>query len=141
MASILKVDDLRGNTAAGNITITSEGGSATMQLQQGLCKSWIYFEQSGTHEAYDSFNIASITDAGTGRSYPVAFTNNMDSANYGGTIFQSGSTTANNYLYFGNHYTGSFGTKTSASYGVRAYAASSDVDTGDFNVVIQGDLA
>ena len=36
MASILKVDDLRGNTAAGNITITSEGSSATMQLQQGL---------------------------------------------------------------------------------------------------------
>ena len=41
MASILKVDDLRGNTAAGNITITSEGGAATMQLQQGVAKAWI----------------------------------------------------------------------------------------------------
>ena len=139
MASILKVDDLRGNTAAGNITITSEGGSATMQLQQGLCKSWIYFEQSGTHEAYDSFNIASITDAGTGRSYPVAFTSNMGNANYSGTIFQSGSATVNDYLYFGNNYTGSFGTKTSASYGVRGYAGT-DQDVGDFHVVIQGDL-
>jgi hypothetical protein len=42
MASILKVDDLRGNTSAGDITITSEGGSATMQLQQGLEKAWAY---------------------------------------------------------------------------------------------------
>ena len=41
MASILKVDDLRGNTAAGNVTITSEGGSATMQLQQGVAKFWV----------------------------------------------------------------------------------------------------
>ena len=140
MSTIL-VNTLTGTSTAGSIAVTGEGNSTTTNLQQGLCKSWIYFEQSGTHEAYDSFNIASITDAGTGRSYPIAFTNNMDSANYSGTIFQSGSTTANNYLYFGNHYTGSFGTKTTASYGVRAYAASSDVDTGDFNVVIQGDLA
>ncbi len=42
MASILKVDDLRGNTAAGNITITSEGGAATMQLQQGVAKAWFF---------------------------------------------------------------------------------------------------
>ena len=41
MAGILKVDDLRGNTSAGDITITSEGGSATMQLQQGVLKHGI----------------------------------------------------------------------------------------------------
>ena len=57
MASILKVDDLRGNTAAGNITITSEGGAATMQLQQGLCKSWCYFNGTLTTPTLeDSFN-------------------------------------------------------------------------------------
>ena len=135
----LKTDKLTGKTTAGSISVVGEGNSTTTNLQQGLCKSWIYFEQSGTHEAYDSFNIASITDAGTGRSYPVAFTNNMGSANYSGTIFQSGSATVNDYLYFGNNYTGSFGTKTSASYGVRGYAGT-DQDVGDFHVVIQGDL-
>ena len=33
MASILKVDEMQGVTSAGNITITSEGGSATQSLQ------------------------------------------------------------------------------------------------------------
>jgi hypothetical protein len=30
MASILKVDSMQGVTSAGDITITSEGGAATM---------------------------------------------------------------------------------------------------------------
>ena len=81
MASILKVDDLRGNTAAGNITITSEGGAATMQLQQGLVKFWVNAVQTSTHTANDSLNIASLTDNGTGRT-ELGFTNNMNNANY-----------------------------------------------------------
>jgi len=51
MASILKVDDLRGNTAAGNITITGEGGAATMQLQQGVMKCWLTWRS--TSNTYD----------------------------------------------------------------------------------------
>jgi len=79
MASILKVDDLRGNTAAGNITITSEGGSATMQLQQGLTKAWL----RGTASAGvgDSLNISSGTDHGTG-DYSYATTNAFTSVEY-----------------------------------------------------------
>ena len=79
MASILKVDDLRGNTAAGNITITSEGGAATMQLQQGVAKQWCAVDQTG-FTVNDSFNTASVTDNGTGDFNPN-FTNNMGSAN------------------------------------------------------------
>ena len=79
MASILKVDDLRGNTAAGNITITSEGGSATMQLQQGLIKAWFQFESDASIE--DSLNIDSVTDNGTG-SFTQNFTNNMANSDY-----------------------------------------------------------
>jgi hypothetical protein len=37
MSTIL-VDNLTGKTSAGDITVTSEGGAATMQLQQGLAK-------------------------------------------------------------------------------------------------------
>ena len=88
MASILKVDDLRGNTSAGDITITSEGGSATMQLQQGVVKAWAAFEQSGTHSVYDDFNFSSLSDLGTGQTRWV-FTNNMDNVNYA-TIGMSG---------------------------------------------------
>jgi len=80
MASILKVDDLRGNTAAGNITITSEGGSATMQLQQGLVKAWA--DINGDSDAFrDSFNATSMTDNGTA-DYSMQVTNSLSNANY-----------------------------------------------------------
>jgi len=80
MASILKVDDLRGNTSAGDITITSEGGSATMQLQQGLLKSFVTFDSSTAVQ--DSFNIASLTDNGTGDTSQT-ITNAMSNTDYG----------------------------------------------------------
>ena len=132
---------MAGTLIADTLTHSTAGSIATNYVVEGSCKSWIYFEQAGTHEAYDSFNISSITDAGTGRSYPVSFTTNLGNANYAGTTFQSGSSTANNYLYFSNQFVGGFGNKTSSQYGVRAYASSGDIDVGDFNVVIQGDLA
>ena len=81
MASILKVDDLRGNTAAGNITITSEGGSATMQLQQGLGKVWFHFDGTSTAAIDDSFNVSSLDDDGTGQ-YGINYTNNMSGSHY-----------------------------------------------------------
>lgn len=85
MASILKVDDLRGNTSAGNITITSEGGAATQSLQQGLTKAWINFDgtaATGTADltgVADSFNVVSVVDNGTG-NYTVGYTSNFSNA-------------------------------------------------------------
>lgn len=137
--SEIKVDSLTGKTTAGNITVTSEGGAVTMQLQQGLTKAWMYWEQISTHEAYDSFNIASITDAGTGRSYPIAFTNSMSDGNYSGSFLQNGSSSVG-YLYFSNNYAGSFSEKTSASFGCRAYS-SADIDAAELNVTVVGGLA
>ena len=84
MASILKVDDLRGNTAAGNITITSEGGSATMQLQQGLAKAWMQLNGTGTIAVQDSFNTSSVTDNTSG-DYQQNYTNALSNDNYSGT--------------------------------------------------------
>lgn len=82
MASILKVDDLRGNTSAGDITITSEGGSATMQLQQGVTKQWTNINgNSGTPSVRESFNNSSLTDNGTG-DYTLALSSSMDNVNY-----------------------------------------------------------
>jgi hypothetical protein len=81
MASILKVDDLRGNTSAGNITITSEGGAATMQLQQGVAKMWHNIAGSGTVTTSDSFNVSSVSDMATG-GYKSNLTNNMNNIVY-----------------------------------------------------------
>ena len=77
MSSIL-VDNLTGKTTAGNVTVTSEGGAATMQLQQGLCKAWAAYGSSGT-TFQDSFNFSSATDNTNGDytfTYTNAFSNN-----------------------------------------------------------------
>ena len=42
------VNKLTGKTSAGDIDVVSEGGNATMQLQQGLAKAWVNFVGTGT---------------------------------------------------------------------------------------------
>ena len=73
MASLLKVDALTGVTTAGSISVTGEGNSTTTNLQQGLCKVWSRFNGS-SFAGVDSFNQASLIDAGTG-IYQVNMTN------------------------------------------------------------------
>ena len=92
MASILKVDELQGIVSAGDITVTSEGGSATQSLQQGLAKAWVNFNGTSTVAIRESGNVSSITDNGTGY-YTVNFTTAMPDANYSAvaSCFQSGS--------------------------------------------------
>ena len=79
MASILKVDEMQGVTSAGDITITSEGGSATMQLQQGVAKAWVH--ASGGAVQNDTFNVSGGTDHGTG-DYSHTITNPFSNLNY-----------------------------------------------------------
>ena len=76
--SILKADALQGKTAAGDIDVTSEGGAATMQLQQGLAKAWVRINGIAA-TIDDSLNCGSLTDNGTG-DYSVARVNSMSSA-------------------------------------------------------------
>lgn len=79
--SEIKVDDLTGKTSAGDITVTSEGGAATMQLQQGLAKMWATINQS-SFSILDSINVSSASDDGTG-VFTVTRSNNMSNSNYG----------------------------------------------------------
>ena len=81
MASILKVDELRGIVSAGDITVTSEGGAATQSLQQGLAKVWVNLNGTGTIATRDSFSVASVVDNGTG-AYTINFSNTMNNSNY-----------------------------------------------------------
>jgi len=81
MASILKVNTLTGVTTAGSIVVTGEGNSTTTNLQQGLCKYWCDWDQSGTISVYDSFNHASITDDATSLT-TLSFTSDFASTNY-----------------------------------------------------------
>jgi hypothetical protein len=81
MASILKVDALQGITAAGDITVTSEGGTATQSLQQGLAKSWVNFNGTGTVAIRDSLNTSAISDRGTGQ-YTVNNSASFNNTNF-----------------------------------------------------------
>jgi len=66
MASILKVDDLRGNTSAGDITITKN--SVTYSLQDVLPHTYTLYDHQNT--AIDlSLNVSSVTDESTGNFY------------------------------------------------------------------------
>ena len=81
MTSQLNVDTIKGKSTAGSITIQGEG-SATTNLQQGLVKVWLHYDQkgdSGSTQALDSFNVGSITDSATGQ-YEVNVTNNFNNA-------------------------------------------------------------
>ena len=77
----IAVDTIKGNASAGSMTIVGEGGSNTTNLQQGLTKAWIEFNNTGTVAINDSFNYSGITDDGTGQMN-LAFTTNMGNANY-----------------------------------------------------------
>jgi hypothetical protein len=66
MASTLKINTLTGVTTAGSIAVTGEGNSTTTNLQQGLAKAWLNYNQS-TPATVDSFSISSVTDSTTGQ--------------------------------------------------------------------------
>ena len=63
----VQINQLRGIDTAGSITVQGEG-TATTNLQQGLCKMWINWNMGGTASVYDSFNLSSLSDNGTGNA-------------------------------------------------------------------------
>jgi hypothetical protein len=65
MASILKVDNLKGSSTAGEITITLENDESQI-LQQGIAKATANITQAGALNADSSLNITSCVDTSTG---------------------------------------------------------------------------
>ena len=64
--SEIKTDKLTGTSTAGSILVTGEGNSTTTNLQQGLAKHWVRFDQLNSNTIGDTFNNSSFTDVGTG---------------------------------------------------------------------------
>lgn len=130
MSEIL-VNKLTGTSTAGSILVTGEGNSTTTNLQQGLAKTWVNINGTGTIAARDSFNVGSLTDNGTGK-YDINFTNNLGNANYcmvvGGF---GGSGIGSNYATELN---------TTAESNVRSYAGGY-YDADPLQCTAHGDLA
>ena len=138
--STLKTNTLTGTTSAGSIVVTGEGGSTTTNLQQGLCKAFVNFTSITTTATRDSFNISSLTDVGTGKTYPISFTSNMNNDDYSGSYYNNASTTGSAYTNVNNNYAGGFGTRATSSFGTQSFAdALTDSHLND--VLIFGDLA
>lgn len=76
----IKTNTFKGQTTAGSIAVQGEG-TATTNLQQGLAKVWINYQQTSTFVIHDSLNISSVTDGGAGLGDPV-HTNNMSNGKY-----------------------------------------------------------
>ena len=127
--STLKTNTLTGTTSAGSINVTGEGGSTTTNLQQGLAKVWQ--QGQGDSTVTDSFNVASMTDSGTG-IFTTNFTNAMNNA------FYSGLTTGMS----GDHLISNVSATQTGQCKFDHYSQSnSSVDTGLHCVGILGDLA
>ena len=73
------IDTLKGKTTAASIAVQGEG-SATMNLQQGLTKHWVYINQVA-NSLPDSFNISSLTDHATGK-HSVTITSAYGNTDY-----------------------------------------------------------
>ncbi len=132
--SELKVDKFTGVTTAGSIDVTGEGNSTTTNLQQGLAKSWIDLDGTGTISTRDSFNIGSTTDNGTG-SYSPTFSNNMGSINYSTPSSVANEDDAGAYNALG------VVTRATTTYRIDAESSSSNNDSPRLDVAVFGDLA
>ena len=64
----------------GNI---SEANGTATNILSGLAKAWVKFDGTGTPAIDDSFNIASLTDVGTGE-FQLDFTSGMSASTYCG---------------------------------------------------------
>jgi len=125
--STIIADNLTGKTAAGNVTVTSEGGAATFQLQQGLAKAWSYFEDQSVTT---SFNVSSGTDTSAG-VFDLTFTNAFSTDDW------SGQYTHEDHV----NYISASGRATNTLKTVSKNSSNSVVDATDGNVVVHGDLA
>ena len=150
MAGTLTVDNANTDTItgksnsnnmtinAGNITIKGEG-TATTNLQQGLCKQWVHFTGNVNPPAIvDSFNTSTIVDNASG-DYQVTIANDMANVGYSvsGTIaFNATGTTSlpRQGPAVNEHATGSY----------QIYCGSNTTTLGDHAVInaqTMGDLA
>ena len=135
MTSELRVDNLKGSTTGGSINVLGEGTSATTNLQQGLGKCWLRADMNTENTIEDSFNTASISDAGTGNT-SWNITNAL--ANTNGIMSGATARTVNSKI------SGSAGSiaVTTSQFTVRTTAAGSDTSADtEWGVVAHGDLA
>jgi len=132
MASILRVDTLTDASSNNSVPMAT--------VNQGTAKSWADFTMASTPSADDSFNLASITDVGTGKM-GIVVTSVFATVNYAAQGYTNGTT--------GNDFNSTAGlglkqgqsvTTSTSTYEFSAYAGSY-VDAIHNYTLTHGDLA
>jgi len=142
MSSELRVNILRGSTANGNITIQGEGtsnlGGATMQLQQGLVKSWATTADNSSID--DSLNVSTTADTDEKRK-KLALTNPYSSTTtICCTTSGQNTTTLNGSGNFNRHAQAVRGDSTSEIF-LQSLSMTALIDVNISQVQATGDLA
>ena len=134
--STLRTNALEGVDAKNSITIVAGAGNVTTtNVQQGICKVWVQFDGSSSGAAAeDSFNVASMTDVGTG-DYTITIANDMNNAGY--SVPCAGDDRNHNHVTH-TISTGSFGFRCRK--GVEGTTAD-NADTNEASCAAFGDLA
>jgi hypothetical protein len=119
IATTIKATSIADAAGTGPVTLTG----------QAAPKSWLYFNGTSTVSILDSFNISSLTDAGTGQ-YDLTLTNAHTDADWGGfcSLYSSS--------FIGIEHTGA------GTYQIRTYNNStSSADRSSVSAMTMGDLA
>ena len=124
-----------GSTAVhGEAGVTSSGSTClTTNLQQGLAKMWAKATQSD-NSIYDSLNLTSITDDGTGQT-TFTIANDMGNVNY--TMV----TTTQVSDCGGLNAAGTASTATGSCTHQARNTSGTDFDSNPVSVMLHGDLA
>ena len=131
---------MAGKIIADQIEHSTAGSLDTSYVVNGSAKAWVNYTGVSSTSARDSLNISSLTDAGTGNTYPISFVSSMANDDYSGSYYQN-SATATGSGNFQNSYGGGFGSFSTASFGNSAYGSSGSTDSGNNYTTIFGDLA
>ena len=76
---------MAGKIVADTLEHSTAGSVDTQYVVNGSAKAWHKINGTGTISTYDSFNISSIDDDGTGL-YGYNFTNSMNNTDYANTV-------------------------------------------------------
>jgi len=130
----VKIDTIKGKTAAGSITVQGEN-TATTNLQQGLAKAWGNAPGSAA-SINDSFNVTSLTDSSAG-DMRYNLTNNMSATEYSFTVAHQYTTVIGTGAFFDNPITGE-----TSSFRMQHYENGSKADAHKYSGgTLHGDLA
>ena len=124
------------SASANSMTIRGEG-SAQTSIQQGLAKSWLTMDGTGTIGIVDSFNIGGITDVGTG-DYQNTYSSNLGTAKHpiAGSVI--GSSESNFFSFVTS--TGQAQATTGDGFQMKHHNGASE-DQDPVHIIVHGDLA